>query len=606
MKYFKFTRKKSAGLIPRYTDVYKPTKDGYLVGDIIFTKNDSFNVEGIDFIGSIDGFYYPIKDENKSYFEQTEVSDSIVVPETKSGIDVYNKPNGTKLGRLAVDEHVLLNLSFTTDSNGNVWASCCYQDKDGIWKDGSICYKNDRNNYANVLIPDFSYTTVLTESAVDHEKVELLRAKEVVSRRMMLRSAYNIVSDANKTQNTKTASKTQMGGVYKTSSGKKKTFSNEKNITAKVAKNAPSIVQNLNSFPPVDAKSKSGIYKYNYLLNYTGLDFSLFYKRENLDTNGIAQTLLKNENYYNRFKLAMPDDSLSKGFVHIFFTRPDLNFASDANGSFHAKIKNDPFMNYQISTKKGVIDNLYLHNGQNHYFNLFLSNKARSFSLTDENLDTIDYGKTYHNNSITLGKNTIKSLANGTFEINYHDNRDLDILALHKAWIKYISNVTIGKWNPKTKYIYRKIIDYACSIYVIVTAEDFETVIYWSKYYGVFPINVPYSALSWTSGDVLTKPEYSITYAYSWKEDFDPLNLTEMNLCAFRNKTPKSTHYVPSYNCDIGHSGATWVGAPFIELVKYPDKIASQTNQSNAVLKLRFQSKSSTEVITNSSKTKTK
>ena len=34
---------------------------------------------------------------------------------------------------------------------------------------------------------------------------------------------------------------------------------------------------------------------------------------------------------YNRFKLAMPDDILTKGFAHVFFTRPDCNILTESN-----------------------------------------------------------------------------------------------------------------------------------------------------------------------------------------------------------------------------------------------------------------------------------
>ena len=77
-------------------------------------------------------------------------------------------------------------------------------------------------------------------------------------------------------------------------------------------------------------------------------------------------------------------------------------------------------------------------------------------------------------------------------------------------WIQYISNVYHGVWDPKTTYIWKKIIDYASSVDIVVTAEDGETILYWSKYYGVFPINVPFSALSWDSGNLIIKPDFTI------------------------------------------------------------------------------------------------
>lgn len=545
----KYTRKKSVSVIPRYKSVNGTLKrDGNLSGDIVFSNADIIKQDNKEYVFADDGYIYLYKKSDGTVlFDKSTVISTKVVEATKTGLDIYNSPNGKKLGRLGVDERVILNSTLTTDSNGNVWASCYYK-KNGEWEAGYICYQNDRNNYANVSASSMKF-------------------------------------------NIKSSSTSSSSNSKKSTTKKRSTTTKENTVTDKVGVNAPSIVQNLSSFPKSLGKTNGSYYTYDYTLNYGGLDFDLFYKRENLSIKGIPDTEKALQNYYNRFKIAAADETLSRGFVHIFFTRPDLNFLNNAGSGYNSRVKKDPFMRYQMNTKRGVIDNLYLNNGQDHYFNLLLSNKARSFTLSDESLDTVDYGRTYHNNSITLGRSTIKSLANGTFEVSYHDDRDLDILTLHKAWIMYISNVTTGKWNPKMKYVWKKIIDYACSCYVIVTAEDFETILYWSKYYGVFPINVPYSALSWSSGDVLVKPEYSITYAYSWKEDWNPLGLTELNLCTFRNHIPKSVAYIPSYNADVGHAGQTWVGAPFVETIQFADSAASITNHSNSVMKLRFRKK---------------
>jgi hypothetical protein len=159
-------------------------------------------------------------------------------------------------------------------------------------------------------------------------------------------------------------------------------------------------------------------------------------------------------------------------------------------------------------------------------------------------------------------------------------------MALHKMWIQYISNVYHGSWDPKTDYIWQKILDYAVSVNVVVTAEDFETILFWSKYYGVFPINVPYSALSWDTGNFIGKNEMSITYAYSWKEDWNPASLTEMNTVTFK-KDVTQAKYVPTFNANIGRTGTTWVGAPFIETIADPDTKHGDYG-TGVILKLRF------------------
>ena len=48
---------------------------------------------------------------------------------------------------------------------------------------------------------------------------------------------------------------------------------------------------------------------------------------------------------------------------------------------------------------------------------------------------------------------------------------------------------------------------------------------------------------------------------YSWKEDFNPLSLIELNL----NGSRSNFSYVPIYNPHTLSTTTTWVGAPFVE-----------------------------------------
>ena len=95
-------------------------------------------------------------------------------------------------------------------------------------------------------------------------------------------------------------------------------------------------------------------------------------------------------------------------------------------------------------------------NGKSQDFNLFLSNKAEEFSLTDESIATATTGLTYRKNQIVYGKTNDESKANGEFSVKYTDNRNLDVFHFHKLWTDYISNVYSGLWYPKSKYLWMK------------------------------------------------------------------------------------------------------------------------------------------------------
>ena len=72
---------------------------------------------------------------------------------------------------------------------------------------------------------------------------------------------------------------------------------------------------------------------------------------------------------------------------------------------------------------------------------MLLSNKAKSFSISDEYISTAEYGQGLTGYKIPYGKTNVESKTAGSFSIDYVDNRDLQIYQVHKLWIEYIFHV---------------------------------------------------------------------------------------------------------------------------------------------------------------------
>lgn len=274
--------------------------------------------------------------------------------------------------------------------------------------------------------------------------------------------------------------------------------------------------------------------------------------------------------FYNRYKLQQYDEALQKGFAHVFFVRPSCNLLQ---GSFESpalasSIANNPFFSYMLRSSPDVLKQLTIAYGStDNDFMFSLSNKASSFSLTDEFIGTDSYGKTWTGYKIMYGKNNIESKTAGSFTINFNDDRHFHVYQLHKAWLEYISGCYRGEIEPTEDTIINKILDYATSVYYIITAEDGHTILFWSKYYGVFPSSVPLSQYTWAEGNIIKNPEIDITYQYSFKDDYDPLILTDFNL----NARVKSFQICePDGDPELFTGAKTWVGSPYIELVADP------------------------------------
>jgi hypothetical protein len=371
-------------------------------------------------------------------------------------------------------------------------------------------------------------------------------------------------------------------------------YTNEHNVN--VEESAPSIIQNGYNFPPVAEKAvvisngSNGTivkspYKYSYYMNYDtdslngtkiNADINDMYKALNIDIRDRQSLYKLYTQKYDKYKIGNPNDRLSKSFAHVFFVRPDCNLLSGsaanptlkktstagqtytlANFSeFYYAYKHCPDILKQLTQKPNFYGNQFM---------MYLSNKARTFEVADEYLDSDTYGTGLTGYKIPYGRTNVESRTSGKFTINYIDDRDLHVYNLHKLWTDYISYVYRGKLIPRKEYMTNKVIDYATCVYYILCAEDGETIIFWSKYWGVFPLDSPSSAFSYdiTNNGGVKDPEVRIEYQYAWKEDFNPLSLVEFNMHS--NTSESSLQYVNTYqNSKLG-TGYTWGGAPFIE-----------------------------------------
>ena len=91
-----------------------------------------------------------------------------------------------------------------------------------------------------------------------------------------------------------------------------------------------------------------------------------------------------------------------------------------------------------------------------------------------------------------------------------------------------MDGVMRDKFTPKDKYIIYNCFDYATSIYDIQVDETGENVIWWTKYTGCFPYQVPLSDLSFNKGSD-PDPKCSISFKYYMCEPVSIASLIDFN-----------------------------------------------------------------------------
>lgn len=257
--------------------------------------------------------------------------------------------------------------------------------------------------------------------------------------------------------------------------------------------------------------------------------------------------------YMNRFKLKFPSHELERAVGYIFFTKPDLNILDDTG-----KVRDQAAALYSLRDIMRSRDIAYVQSLKMNYGPTFinlLSSYATNIDVVDVEMKPRTTSETSTNWKIMYGFRTSESRAANSLSINYGDDRNLAVYKTHKIWIEYINAVSLGLIDPKREYILKRVLDYAASIYYFLVSEDGETIIYYAKFTGVFPTNVPDSAYSWAEGDESKNRNYQIHYQYSFYEPMNPMIINDFNKL---NGSVNNMKKIEIHDTHINQMGPTW------------------------------------------------
>lgn len=215
-----------------------------------------------------------------------------------------------------------------------------------------------------------------------------------------------------------------------------------------------------------------------------------------------------------------------------------------------------------------------------HTFIPFLTSRAESLQLPDYSIKTEELRQPYTRYGIPYSSSAIESMTGGDFDLTFRDDKYLSIRKMFYAWIYYMDGVMRDKFTPKDKYITYNAFDYATSIYDFQVDETGENVVWWTKYTGCFPYQVPISDLSFNKGSD-PEPKCSIPFKYYLCEplsyaalidfNFNSLGYRYMRLTEsqMRNDAmnPKDLKFASNYNSNPfsgAFLGTNFVGRPCI------------------------------------------
>jgi hypothetical protein len=275
------------------------------------------------------------------------------------------------------------------------------------------------------------------------------------------------------------------------------------------------------------------------------------------------------------FKFRKPiHDPLVTGYNYLFVTAPDLPIDAGAS-SLRQGPANASFFDTGVSgNAKEILERnrrmlqiagssmytnemvKWLAGAHGDQFIPILTNRARSYTSSDEVLNTMDYAETWNRYKIILGTSAKDSRISGVLTINYQEDQFLTIMKMHKLWFTYIEKAFLGECISGGVLLsddmmdnMQRTIDYMSSVYMFSTLPDGETLTHWSKYTGILPVKGPWSEFtSEDGGKQELKDSIPIDYQFTFKESMTLDVLRDFNLLqAFAEiNDPKGDYFVNS------------------------------------------------------------
>ena len=245
---------------------------------------------------------------------------------------------------------------------------------------------------------------------------------------------------------------------------------------------------------------------------------------------------------FDRFYSIDLERELPSGRHYIFICRPDLYLLKDGSSnilelSSESRVNTDPYFTYLLQfhpeiigslTKNGFKGNVKkttpprttngsvnqtLKNLPMHAFMPYLTTRIEILQLPDYSIKQSSIVQPYTKYTVPYTTNAIQSTTGGSFSITFREDAYYSIHKLFYAWLYYQNNVSKNIFQPKNEYLMHNMLDYATSIYDFIVDETGENIIYWAKYTGCIPTEVPMSDLSFNrNGAGETKVSIDFTY----------------------------------------------------------------------------------------------
>lgn len=191
-------------------------------------------------------------------------------------------------------------------------------------------------------------------------------------------------------------------------------------------------------------------------------------------------------NYFNPYNRVMVDMFSSYEFSYVFITRPELNLFGDAPGK-------SPDLPTMVDHDRDLAEWLDAKKSTKEPFLKPMMNFLTEMSVSDVEFQSKASPANAYNIRINYPTNYEESLTGVPVNLTFQDNRYGDMIKLLNIWTTYMSEVSLGRINPRADAILKNKFESSVSIFQFVTTEDGETIKFFAKWIGCYPNNLPFS-----------------------------------------------------------------------------------------------------------------
>lgn len=288
-----------------------------------------------------------------------------------------------------------------------------------------------------------------------------------------------------------------------------------------------------------------------------------FYRMNNIDNPFLANEAIFNT--YNRTKTPIADIAFRKGFRHLFFTRPEcyLTYKEGNNIGLCDQAYNDDDFSSAYTRMPHIIKLLspvYVtgsfpkDSGIPSNWNYLLSNCAQGLNVVATTMSINEnVSKSIEGFTVTPAMH-MESRQGSTIDITFKDTKNLEVYETIRLWMLYMykrkKGIFIPPYNGYLKsnsffqvpnngrplssneytqyHPYDRAIEYGATLFDIVTNESGTKILYWCKYYGIYPTSVS-PTLSNESDSPITDMTTTVTFKYHKKLENNNISLVEFN-----------------------------------------------------------------------------